>query len=109
MLEGGDAPDERGCVWLLNCSCLVHATGIGWIWGSPKARSRGKNRWGLLLFPDILECSLEEDSEGYQRGESGFRDLLNPHLGSVPAADALVQFLEVIFQCKEPNEHLSPC
>ncbi|NXR75994.1 TRI39 ligase, partial [Pycnonotus jocosus] len=40
------------------------------IWGRPKARSRGKNLWGHLLFPDVLECSLEEDSEGYQRGDN---------------------------------------
>lgn len=33
--------------------------------GKALARSRGKNLWGHLLFPDILECSLEEDSEGY--------------------------------------------
>ncbi|NWV28395.1 BT1A1 protein, partial [Origma solitaria] len=31
------------------------------------SRSRGKNLWGHLLFPDILECSLEEASEGYRR------------------------------------------
>lgn len=76
----------------LNWSCLLHTTGIGWIWGRPRVRSRGKNLWGHLLFPDILECSLEEDSEGYWRGESGFRDILNHHLGSVPAADAPMQF-----------------
>ncbi|NXR39072.1 TRI11 ligase, partial [Zosterops hypoxanthus] len=35
--------------------------------GRPRVRSRGKNLWGHLLFPDILECSLEEDSEGYWR------------------------------------------
>ncbi|NXL69660.1 ERMAP protein, partial [Leptocoma aspasia] len=40
---------------------------IGWMWGRPRARSRGKNLWGHLLFPDILGCSLEEDSEGYRR------------------------------------------
>ncbi|NXT11717.1 BT1A1 protein, partial [Prunella fulvescens] len=28
---------------------------------------RGKNLWGHLLFPDILECSLKEDSEGYRK------------------------------------------
>ncbi|NXY29019.1 TRI58 ligase, partial [Pomatorhinus ruficollis] len=32
-----------------------------------RARARGKNVWGRILFPDILECPLKEDSEGYQR------------------------------------------
>ncbi|NWV97427.1 BT1A1 protein, partial [Machaerirhynchus nigripectus] len=35
--------------------------------GRCRARSRGKNLWGHLLFPDILECSLEEDSDEYWR------------------------------------------
>lgn len=43
------------------------------MWDSPRARSRGTNLWGHLLFPDILGCSLEEDLGGYRRGESGFR------------------------------------
>ncbi|NXW80187.1 BT1A1 protein, partial [Hirundo rustica] len=33
----------------------------------PRARSRGRNLWGHLLFPDILECCLEENSAGYWR------------------------------------------
>lgn len=77
--------------------------------GKALARSRGKNLWGHLLFPDILECSLEEDSEGCWGGESSFRYLLNFHLGSVPGADSLISFLELIFQCIEPHEHPSPC
>ncbi|NXA72952.1 TRI41 ligase, partial [Thryothorus ludovicianus] len=36
---------------------------------------RGKNLWGYILFPDTLECSLEEDSDRYQRDDN--RDL-NP-------------------------------
>lgn len=56
-------PDEGGCVSHFRWSCLLCAA--GWIRGRPRARSRGENLWGHLLFPGILECSLEEDSEGY--------------------------------------------
>ncbi|NWT06818.1 BT1A1 protein, partial [Mionectes macconnelli] len=37
------------------------------MWGSPRAKSRGKNIWGHLLFPGSLCYSLEEDSGGYRR------------------------------------------
>ncbi|NXK46492.1 BT1A1 protein, partial [Chauna torquata] len=35
--------------------------------GGSGARSRGAKLQGLLLFPDVLVCSLEEDAGGYQR------------------------------------------
>ncbi|NXO08495.1 BT1A1 protein, partial [Oriolus oriolus] len=54
--------------------------------GRPRARSTGKNLWGHLLFPGILACSLEEDSERYRRATMTL-DPATPHPQILVLAD----------------------